>query len=285
MLRLRIATEIELEKPSVDVGFVSWLGIEIVESRLAGGDTVIGTARVALIHVGAVCNARESLDDVLDADSADLEALSHWLFEDNWIREGLVETANGSDVLYLADFELRDATEVYTNRVGITLVRRLCDTLGAGVAAAVVPVCDGEPTQPWTTAGFTIAKPVGNDACGYLLLDTSLAAPESDDDQPEAEQAQAAPAWTRAPKESGELRLEFENSHGERWFVSATKARFRLTGADISWRTIELLQPDYRALGERLLMDAIPAPHFEGVVLNREEQLWLAAALMTAQAR
>ena len=93
----------------------------------------------------------------------------------------------------------------------------------------------------------------------------------------------APPPWTSEAQEVDECRQEFRNQHGERWIASATRERFLLTGDDISWDTVRVDHPSYEQLAAKLQLDEIPAPTFAGIILNREEQLWLTAVLLAAR--
>jgi hypothetical protein len=75
VLILKTTTTTPLREPTVDAGFVSWLDLEIHITHEGESAGVAGNARVALIHVGEAMNYGEALYDVLDADSAELEAL------------------------------------------------------------------------------------------------------------------------------------------------------------------------------------------------------------------
>jgi hypothetical protein len=278
MLCLRIHTDISLSTPSVDHGFVTWLGVDIIERRSDEVEEAVGTARVALVHVGAIYNAEDSLYDVLDAESDELEVLHDLYFKDGWVKLDLVDGGHGADLLYVSELELKDGLTLW-GTVGIQIVRRLCETLGAGCAIAVVRVEHGTPTQPWIEAGFLVTRPESPEHDGYLYVDTSLRAPDLVLGGID-EESDPRPSWAKAAKEPGELRLEFENSHGERWIASATHERFLLAGSDLSWRTIRIEQPDYRKLAQQL--QNVGPPSFVGVILNREELLWLTAVLLSA---
>ncbi len=94
--------------------------------------------------------------------------------------------------------------------------------------------------------------------------------------------APTRPSWTEDAPQSDEWRQEFQNRYGECWIASATRSRFLLTGDDIAWRTIRVDAPAYEQLAAELQRKTGPAPAFEGVTLNREEQMWLIAVLLAA---
>ncbi len=283
MFTLDIATQTRLSRPDADSGFVTWLDITVIShDHATDEETKVGTARAAIVHVGAIANSEESLADVLDADSDELEALYGIYFEDNWIRADVAEAVGGSDLLYLSTHELAKCSA--PEAVVVSIVRRLCETLASGCGLAVVPYSENERIAHWLAAGFKITVLTRDGATGYLHLDTGLRAPDPDLralSEPR-DAGPAPPSWTEGALASDEWRQEFENRHGERWIASATPDRFLLTGGDISWRTIRVEQPAYEQLAAKLQLEAVPAPTFEGVILSREEQQWLVAVLRAA---
>jgi hypothetical protein len=97
MIRLSLSTRIALEEPSTEGGFITWFDVlihrdaPVVDDGGAGGEDLeegdekveqIGRVRLAIVHVGALFESDDSLYDVLDADSGDLEALYHLYFDE-----------------------------------------------------------------------------------------------------------------------------------------------------------------------------------------------------------
>jgi hypothetical protein len=117
-----------------------------------------------------------------------------------------------------------------------------------------------------------------------LHLDTGRVSPEPDFSALSEPQdpGPTPPSWAEGTQAPDEWRQEFRNQHGERWIASATRDRFLLTGGDISWRTIRVEHPAYEELAAKLQLEAVPAPTFEGVILNHAEQLWLIGVLLAA---
>jgi len=172
MLTLRVTADISLDEPTVDSGFVTWLDIDILaQDHDAETETEVGAAQVALIHVGETCNLGQSLAEVLDADSADLEALFDVYFEDGWLKEEFAD-AVGANVLYVDDISLQ--TSWQGRNVEMAVVRRLSDTVGDGCALAVVPYRSDEEAEPWVRMGFGVTRPPSRDRCGYLTLQLAL---------------------------------------------------------------------------------------------------------------
>ncbi len=74
-MRAVIETQVVLDEPSADQGLVTWFEVRILEGFEGADDAAIGRARVARVHVGQALDAGESVLDVLDADSGELESL------------------------------------------------------------------------------------------------------------------------------------------------------------------------------------------------------------------
>jgi len=176
MLTLDIQTALLLDDPTSDDGFVTWLEVAVIDDDFTAEHTTkVGHAHVALVHVGMIADAGRSLRDVLNADSGELSVLHEIYFEDDWIRSDLIAGGKGSDLLYVSELELDVA---YTDRnVDITIVLRMCDTLGAGCALAVVPYVADDDLQRWFEAGFKVTESAQPGDVGYLHRNTSLRPP------------------------------------------------------------------------------------------------------------
>jgi hypothetical protein len=76
-------------------------------------------------------------------------------------------------------------------------------------------------------------------------------------------------------EESEGFKSYFENHLGEQWVAVAEIDRFRVTGGDIGWNVLEVLNPDY----------ASPEKIFAGLnlVVNQAERLWLVAVIETGR--
>jgi hypothetical protein len=173
MLTLEIQTTLLLDEPTSDDGFVTWLEAAVIDDSFTAEHTPkVGHVYVALVHVGMIVDAERSLRDVLHADSGELADLHHIYFEDDWIRGDLVAGGKGTDLLYVSELEL-DISYVGRN-VDVAIVLRLCDTLGAGCALAVVPYLADDDIQRWFDAGFKVTEPAQRGDVGYLHRNTSL---------------------------------------------------------------------------------------------------------------
>jgi len=284
MLALDIVTRIPLYRPDADAGFVTWLDIRVLgRDSATGEDRRVGAALAAIVHVGAIADSDESLADVLDGDGGDLQALYSLYFERDWLHRDIARTGAGSDLLYMSTFDLDRCDS--RDEVAVSVVRRLCDTLASGCGLAVVPYCEGDRIAHWLAAGFEVTRAAREGAVGYLHMDTGLAPPDFIFIAPARARGgpAAPPSWTSEAQAVDECRQEFRNQHGERWIASATRERFLLTGDDISWDTVRVDHPSYEQLAAKLQLDEVPAPTFAGIILNREEQLWLTAVLLAAR--
>jgi len=201
-MKLRVATEIGLDEPNAGAGFVTWLDIDVLadaedreeqegdddeqegdgdeqdepedEEEGEEEDEPIGRARVAIIHVNEALDHGENLVEVLDADSGELEALSGVYFEDGILLPKFAEDAIGANVLYIADVFIDE--EWRRRNVDFALVRRLCDTLGAGCALAVLPYETEAEEEQWGRMGFQITEPAAKGG-GYMHLPLGLRNP------------------------------------------------------------------------------------------------------------
>jgi hypothetical protein len=91
------------------------------------------------------------------------------------------------------------------------------------------------------------------------------------------------PQWTLEKPEG--IVSYFENSCGEQWIAGVERDRFRLTGGDIGWKTIEVAHPDYAALAGELQEQAekgVVARTFYDRTFSVEGALWLQAVLTAA---
>lgn len=150
-MRAIIETELPLREPDVDWGLVTWLRIRLIQDGPDDSERAIGTAEAARIHIAAALNAGESVYDMLDADSGDLEALHTVFFDDAELREEYCQGA-GSDLLYIRQIELEPDWE--GRNVDLALVRRLCDTLGEGCELAVMEADTDAEVEHWQRMGF-----------------------------------------------------------------------------------------------------------------------------------
>jgi hypothetical protein len=156
MLRINVSANIPLHEPDADEGLITWFSVGVYYGEDENEEERIGEATVALVHVGEAANAGQDLLDALDADSAELEALYHTYFQDDWIKDRFMD-GSGSDLLYVADIEIAAA---YDGRnIDLAVVRRLCNTIGHGCGLAVIPYDSKAEIAHWSRMGFAVSTP------------------------------------------------------------------------------------------------------------------------------
>ncbi len=174
-MKLSIHADIELDTPdSASRAYVTWLGVQIVESNHSAPDNdtarpgtnlkvpafephrgrIYGTARVAVVHVGEIADAYGDLFPALR--KMKLESLGDAYFAHGWYRDEFADGA-GIDLLYIESIEI-DASHRHKN-VDLAAVRRLCDTLGSGCQLAVLRYGDALAAGHWRQLGFTATTP------------------------------------------------------------------------------------------------------------------------------
>jgi hypothetical protein len=173
MLLLKTTSTTPLTEPNVEAGFVSWLEIEIQSTR---EDTAVaaGELHVAVIHLGEVMNRSASVYDVLDADSADLEALYGVFFEGSALKPEH-DSGTGSDLLYFARVDV--ASGWHQRGLDEAAVKRVIETWGSGCTVAVMPVTDEGEAVQWGRLGFVPVRDPRPGVIGYSALDLSLKHP------------------------------------------------------------------------------------------------------------
>lgn len=164
-MRVIVEAEMILDEPTADQGLVTWFQARVLKELEGEEGPVIVRARFARVHVGMAMDVGERLHDVLDADSAELQALYGEFFDEDWFQEQFEEGA-GSDLLYLS--EITVDSEWVGRNVELALVRRLCDTLGQGCELAVIEYVANEDLAGWQRLGF--AGEVEEGAGGFLHL-------------------------------------------------------------------------------------------------------------------
>lgn len=167
-MRAIIKIEMALEEPSVDSGFVTWMDVKLMAEAPDEEIFPIGHARLARIHVGEAINAQQRLYDVLDADSAELEALYAVFFDDDAVHDRFAAGA-GLDVLYIDAVTLEDGWR--DRNIDLAVVRRVCDSVGAGCEIAVIEVASDAESAQWERMGFQRAP---SEAGRFLYLPLAM---------------------------------------------------------------------------------------------------------------
>ena len=165
MLKIKVETELSTHEPTADVGFVTWWTITVTRDPLGeeGAEIAVGSVRAATIHYGEVVDVAESLYDVLDADSGELEALSSVFFEEDWLRDEFEATGNG--LFYVAEIDMPD---VWRQRgADLAIVHRLSCTLAMGCSLLVLEPDEWSRKDQWGRMGF---MPSNGDAGSFQFL-------------------------------------------------------------------------------------------------------------------
>jgi hypothetical protein len=168
-MRALIQIEMPLGEPTVDFGFVTWFDILLLDDISDDGleSAELGKARAARVHVGQILNANESLYDVLDVDSGDLEALHSVFFGEDGVRDPFRQ-GGGTDLLYIDHVSLEPGRDDWN--LDLAVVRRLCDTLGEGCEIAVIQVASDTKAAHWERMGFQRADATKGRRFLYLPL-------------------------------------------------------------------------------------------------------------------
>lgn len=173
MLRMQLRTDIPLAEPDVDVGLVTWVDADVVDETET--DLVaVARVRAAVIHVGEAVNVGVPIHEVLDADSAELEALHEVYFADDWLRDDYTAGA-GNDLLFIESLDLQPRWR--GRGIELAVVRRLSDAIGGGCAITVLRVDDDLTAHTWKRMGFEVTRAPTGAGGGYLHLRLSLRAP------------------------------------------------------------------------------------------------------------
>jgi hypothetical protein len=175
VLLLKTTGTTPLSEPDVDAGFVSRLDIELQTSSEGAIDgATVGQLHVAIIHIAEAMNQNESIYEVLDADSAELEALYHVFLEDASFNERY-ENGAGSDRIYFERVEI--VFGWHGRGIEEAAIQRVIQTSGHGCAIAVMPVADVAEVARWARLGFVPARDPSPGVLGYSTRDLSLKHP------------------------------------------------------------------------------------------------------------
>ena len=149
-MKLSISADIELNEPSVDRGYVTWLDVRAHDSSRV----LLGTARIALVHVGEIADAYGDLWPALNGTR--LEALHSTYFAQGWYNDDFADGA-GIDLLYVDRISVEEPWR--KRNLDLAIVRRLCDTLGSGCQLASMVYPDAYEAARWGRIGFTPSTP------------------------------------------------------------------------------------------------------------------------------
>ena len=82
------------------------------------------------------------------------------------------------------------------------------------------------------------------------------------------------PMPTLGTEETTGFKSYFEGAYGDQWIAVAEKGRFRISGGDIGWKVIEVVNPDYTNT-DRLYAQL-------NLVLDIPEKGWIVAVMNSA---
>ena len=142
MMKLSISGDIELETS----GYVTWLEVR------AYGDQgeALGTARVAIVHVGEISDAQGDVWPALRGTR--LAPLHDLYFSQGWYNDEFADGA-GIDLLYVERVDVDDASRA--KNIDLAIVRRLSDTIGSGCQLVAMGYDRAEDALHWARLGFT----------------------------------------------------------------------------------------------------------------------------------
>lgn len=146
-MKLSVSTELDLDGPRNSSGYVTWLDVKISD-----GKTSMGSARVALVHVGEIADAAGEIWPALQGSR--LEGIHDTYFEQGWYRDEFADGA-GIDLMYIDHITIEP--EHKGKNLDLALVRRLCDTLGSGCQLAVTSYHSALAAAHWGRLGFAVS--------------------------------------------------------------------------------------------------------------------------------
>jgi len=145
-MKLAISADIELDEPTVENGYVTWLDIRAYDEDR----TLLGTARVALVHVGEIADAYGDLWPALRGTR--LESLHDAYFLQGWYNDDFAD-GSGIDLLFVDRVTIEDAWQ--GKNLDLAIVRRLADTIGSGCQLVAMRYGDAFEAAKWGRLGFT----------------------------------------------------------------------------------------------------------------------------------
>lgn len=174
MLTIKMEAEASAYEPSVDAGLVTWWKVSVTRNDrgTAGPVLAVGKLRVATINVGLALNLGESVADLLDADSDELEELYAVFFEGDWLRERF-QSGSGGGLLFVAEMDLDDTWR--RRDADLAIVDRLVDTLGMGCDIVVLATDERAHHERWARIGFDRTSKRG----GFQYRNESLRHPRA----------------------------------------------------------------------------------------------------------
>jgi hypothetical protein len=159
-MKLSITGDIALKESSPDSGYVTWLDVRAYHT-----DSLLGTARVAIVHVGEVSDALGDLWPALKGTK--LEALHDVYFERGWYSDAFADGA-GIDLLFLESVSVEEAWRA--RNLDLAIVRRLADTIGSGCQIVAMRYGDAHDAAHWARIGFVSSQPGRSSGLMHMKL-------------------------------------------------------------------------------------------------------------------
>jgi hypothetical protein len=171
-VKLIVRTEIELDEPTVDSGFITWFTFQIYQDADPEHETLpepafVGQGQIAIVHLANIADAQDDVCAVLDADSAEMAALYSVYFKEGCIKEQFTG-GFGHDLLYVRELVIEPAWK--DRNIELAVVRRLCDALGQGCELAVIPYRSMQEARFWERMGFEVTPPGDRSGLMYMNL-------------------------------------------------------------------------------------------------------------------
>jgi hypothetical protein len=156
-MKLSVTADIGLHEP----GYVTWLDVRATDP---GGD-LLGTARVALVHVGEIADAHGDLWPALRGTR--LEVLHDPYFTSGWYRDEFADGA-GIDLLHVEKVSVEERWR--DRNLDLAIVRRLSDTIGSGCQLVTMGYRDAFEAARWARLGFASSTPGRSSGLMHMKL-------------------------------------------------------------------------------------------------------------------
>jgi hypothetical protein len=175
MIGIRVSANLPVREPDEDSGVITWLHCTVYESDDEGEGAVerdIGSALIALVHVGEAADHNVSLLDALDAEGPELEALYSIYFRDGWIKDEL-SRGHGNDLLYIDELCVDEPHR--ERNVDLAVLRQLCVSFAGGCELIVMPYSCEADVKRWASLGFVVSTE--GQPAGFLHLQQAAIRP------------------------------------------------------------------------------------------------------------
>jgi hypothetical protein len=161
LMKLSISADIGLGEPSAADGYVTWLDVRAYDQAGA----LLGSARVALVHVGEIADAHGDLWPALRGTR--LELLHDAYFSQGWYSDEFADGA-GIDLLYVEKLSIEEPWRA--KNLDLAIVRRLSDTIGSGCPLVAMKYQDAYEAAHWSRLGFSSSTPGRSSGLMHMKL-------------------------------------------------------------------------------------------------------------------